>query len=59
MIRTIIDLIGFFNSLSGFLVAVVFLEYTYHYLCQKYKKACSLSVLGVRCYGRFVASTYS
>lgn len=39
MIRTIIDLIGFFNSLSGFLVAVVFLEYTYHYLCQKYKKS--------------------
>ena len=24
MIRTIIDLIGFFNSLSGFLVAVFF-----------------------------------
>lgn len=54
MIRTIIDLIGFFNSFGS-----VFLEYTYHYLCQKYKKACSLSVLGVRCYGRFVASTYS
>lgn len=59
MIRTIIDLIGFFNSLSWLSSGSVFLEYTYHYLCQKYKKACSLSVLGVRCYGRFVASTYS
>lgn len=59
MIRTIIDLIGFFNSLSGFLVAVFFWSILTITFAKKYKKACSLSVLGVRCYGRFVASTYS
>lgn len=59
MIRTIIDLIGFFNSLSGFLVAVFFWSILTITFAKSIKKACSLSVLGVRCYGRFVASTYS